>query len=209
VSANVPRPPAASSKSSFPIWIVALVGCLVAMPVLVAVVGIVAAIAIPNFIKFQCKAKQSEARVNLTGLFIAEKAFYGEYDFYTTDLQALNWQPDGSPIYLYGFVEAGPYRDGLRPGATLPTDYDPERMDTSDPSVFTSPGYKTDKMRDQSGYALSPQDLPSEAVVASDGSTFKAAAIADISGSGYSQRFDVWTIDENKTLTNTENDCGF
>src|SRR5690349_2427434 len=126
MSANVPRPPSEKPKAAFPVALIALIGCVVALPFLVAVVGIVAAIAIPNFIKFQCRSKQSEARVNLTSLYIAEKAFYAENGWYTSDLEALNWQPSGSPIYLYGFSQGGPHEDDLPRGAIAPSGYDPE-----------------------------------------------------------------------------------
>ena len=74
----------------------------------VVVVGILAAIAIPNFLKFECLSKQSEAKTNLSGLFTAEKAFFGEYGTYSSDLLIVNWQPDGLPVYLYGFAHPGP-----------------------------------------------------------------------------------------------------
>jgi len=199
-----PRVPE-KAKPAFPVWIFALVGCVVVVPVIVAIVGILAAIAIPNFLKFQCKSKQSEAKVNLSGLFTAEKAFYGEYGFYTTDLKALNWAPDGSPMYLYGFVEEGP--DRVPSGVTPPVDYDTSRKDTSDPTVIGGM-YNTSKMRDSLGGALSPEDLPADAVVSESG--FVAAAIGDVDPDGsYSglSNLDVWTIDESRTLLVVENDC--
>src|ERR1043165_1121016 len=44
---------------------------------LVPIIGIQAAIAIPNFIKFQARSKQSECKSNLKGLYTAAK-FYKE-----------------------------------------------------------------------------------------------------------------------------------
>src|SRR5256885_12636669 len=76
---------------------------LIELMIVVAIIGILAAIAIPNFLKFQCKSKQSEAKTNLSGIFTAEKAFFGEYNTYGTDLISVNWQPDGTPLYIYGF----------------------------------------------------------------------------------------------------------
>jgi type II secretory pathway pseudopilin PulG len=186
------------------VWIFALVGCLVLVPVLVAVVGILAAIAIPNFLKFQCKSKQSEAKTNLAGIWVAEKSFYGEYGFYTTDLKALNWSPDGAPAYLYGFAEEGP--DRLPGEATPPSDYDPSRKDTSDPTVIGGL-YSTVKMRDVNGSPLTGADLPADAVVTESG--FTAAAIGDVdTDSSYGgASLDVWTIDEVRMLRVVDNDC--
>ena len=41
---------------------------LIELMIVVAIIGILAAIAIPNFIKFQARSKQSEAKANLNGL---------------------------------------------------------------------------------------------------------------------------------------------
>lgn len=196
---RVPEKP----RPAFPVWVFGLVGCIVLLPMIVAVVGILAAIAIPNFLKFQCKSKQSEAKANLSGLFTAQKAFYGEYGFYTTDLKALNWEPDGTPLYLYGFAEAGP--DRIPSGAQAPADYDPERKDTSDPLVLNG-GYSSAKMRDLTGYPLAASGFPTDAVVSEDGEHFVAAAIGDID-TDFPVSLDVWTIDEKRQLNVNNNDC--
>jgi type IV pilus assembly protein PilA len=53
---------------------------LVELMIVVAIIGILAAIAIPNFSKFQARAKQSEAKANLKGIYTAKHAAYGETD---------------------------------------------------------------------------------------------------------------------------------
>src|SRR5687767_12757225 len=108
---------------------------------------ILALTAVPNFIKFQCKSKQSEAKVHLSGLFTAEKAFYGEYNSYTSDLVSLSWTPDpgeggNGPRYLYGFHYFGP--DESIPG--MGSDYDIERADSAHPDVVARGGYSTSRM---------------------------------------------------------------
>jgi type IV pilus assembly protein PilA len=51
---------------------------LIELMIVVAIVGILAAIAIPQFLRYQVQARQAEAKTNLAGIFVAELAYYGE-----------------------------------------------------------------------------------------------------------------------------------
>ncbi len=51
---------------------------LIELMIVVAIIGILAAIAIPQFLKFQAKSKQSEARTILSGIYTAETAYFAE-----------------------------------------------------------------------------------------------------------------------------------
>ncbi len=55
---------------------------LIELMIVVAIIGILAAIAIPNFLRYQAKSRQSEARTNLGGIFVAETSFFGEQTRY-------------------------------------------------------------------------------------------------------------------------------
>ena len=55
---------------------------LIELMIVVAIIGILAAIAIPNFLKFQAKSKQSEAKTNLKGIYTAETGYFGEQNTY-------------------------------------------------------------------------------------------------------------------------------
>lgn len=51
---------------------------LIEMMVVVAIIGILTVIAIPNFLRYQAQTRQAEAKTNLGGIFVAELAYYGE-----------------------------------------------------------------------------------------------------------------------------------
>lgn len=78
----------------------AIIG-LVLSVVVIPVQGILAAIAIPNFIKFQGKSKQSECKANLKSLFVAQKAYYAEKDAYGATAEEISFAPMGATRYLY------------------------------------------------------------------------------------------------------------
>jgi type IV pilus assembly protein PilA len=69
---------------------------------------ILAAIAIPNFIKFQSRSKQSEVRANLRAAFTAQKAFFDESKAFSLHPQAVGFSPEMGNRYLYAFALTGP-----------------------------------------------------------------------------------------------------
>lgn len=72
--------------------------------IVVAIIGILAAIAIPNFLSYQAKARQSEAKVALGGIFTSALAYFAEHDtFSVSPADSLHYSPSGSPRYDYYF----------------------------------------------------------------------------------------------------------
>jgi len=55
---------------------------LIELMIVVAIIGILAAVAIPNFLRYQAKSTQSEARVLLSGLYTAQTAYFAENNAY-------------------------------------------------------------------------------------------------------------------------------
>jgi type IV pilus assembly protein PilA len=55
---------------------------LIELMIVVAIIGILAAIAIPNFLRYQAKSRQSEAKTNLGAIFVAETAYFSEQSRY-------------------------------------------------------------------------------------------------------------------------------
>jgi len=73
---------------------------LIELMIVVAIIGILAAIAIPNFLKFQAKSKMSEAKTNLGAIYTGQLAYFGEQNSYG-DFTAINWSPSGTPRYHF------------------------------------------------------------------------------------------------------------
>jgi len=74
---------------------------LIELMIVVAIIGILAAIAIPNFIRFQARSKQSEAKSNLKALFTAERSYYQEKDKYSIYINEIGFSPERGNRYSY------------------------------------------------------------------------------------------------------------
>jgi len=97
---------------------------LIELMIVVAIIGILAAIAIPNFLRFQLKSKTSESKVNLAAIRTAEESYLAEFGSYVaaaatppsssqtikqtfsgggvTDFETLGWEPEGQVFFQYG-----------------------------------------------------------------------------------------------------------
>jgi len=74
---------------------------LIELMIVVAIIGILAAIAIPNFLRFQAKSKQSEAKTNLGGIFTAQTSWFAERNEFGS-LGQISWAPVGTSVrYRY------------------------------------------------------------------------------------------------------------
>ena len=78
---------------------------LVELMVVVAIIGILASIAIPNYQRFQRKARQSEPKTVLAGIYTAQKVFNTEWGFGTTDLSQMGFdlEAGSNPVYNTGW----------------------------------------------------------------------------------------------------------
>jgi type IV pilus assembly protein PilA len=100
---------------------------LIELMIVVAIIGILAAIAIPNFLQFQLRSKTGEAKTNLAAIRTAEEGFFAEFNIYVTaaatpggvlgttkqnwpnpapGFDQVGWSPEGEVFYNYA-VTAG------------------------------------------------------------------------------------------------------
>jgi len=89
---------------------------LIELMIVVAIIGILAAIAIPNFLRFQSRAKQSEAKQNLGAIFTAYNTYMADNNTFPGHpsvavggsnfncLQVADWEPKGQIRYNYDCV---------------------------------------------------------------------------------------------------------
>jgi type IV pilus assembly protein PilA len=70
---------------------------LIELMIVVAIIGILAAIAIPNFIRYQLKAKTAEVKTNMGGIKTSQESFKAENDGYSgLDAHPTAWDVTGT-----------------------------------------------------------------------------------------------------------------
>jgi type IV pilus assembly protein PilA len=102
---------------------------LIELMIVVAIIGILAAIAIPNFLMFQLRSKTGEAKTNLAAIRTAEEGYFAEFGTYVdastvhpaaaagpqkqnwsggnVSFQTLGWAPEGEVYFTYAVATAG------------------------------------------------------------------------------------------------------
>jgi type IV pilus assembly protein PilA len=84
---------------------------LVELMVVVAIIGLLSAVAIPNFKKYQAKAKTSEAKLQLAAAYTAQQSFFSDFDTYAVCLAFMGYNPVNEVaqrIFAVGFASDTP-----------------------------------------------------------------------------------------------------
>ena len=153
---------------------------LIELMIVVAIIGILAAIAIPNFLRFQAKSRQSEAKTNLGGIFTAQTSYLGENNRYGSFTE-IAWAPIGtSQRYTYYSGSNGAGGGGL-------TDF----VDPPTGSVVPHTAW--------AGPVTVGQTVPSGTAPGA----FTAGAIGNVDTD---IAVDIWTMTEQRTLVNVSDD---
>jgi type IV pilus assembly protein PilA len=100
---------------------------LIELMIVVAIIGILAAIAIPNFLMFQLRSKTGEAKTNLAGIRTAEEGYFAEFGTYVgaaalpgvptsqkqlwpvpaVGFDTVGWGPEGQVFFEYQILVPG------------------------------------------------------------------------------------------------------
>ena len=162
---------------------------LIELMIVVAIIGILAAIAIPNFLKFQAKSKTSEAKANLKAIYVSETSYFGENNAYG-DFSTTNWVPVGKKLY-YAYSVAG---DPPTTAAVSPNPY------TATATTYTATLGYTGTV----SWVIPPGILGAGATAtpANTTSAFTAGAAGNVS-SGVTNP-DCWVVNNSNILANTQ-----
>lgn len=163
---------------------------LVELMVVVAIIGILAAMSVGQVQKQISKARQAEAKTNLSSLYTAMKAYHAEYGAYTTHFDKIKAGFEGQLRYQTGFNNA-----------------------VAKPAADTSPGNGNNVIStathcnnngtgvmNANGCAVIPSNgvqPPTTNATASTATTFHITANAAIYAAN---RNDQWSINQNKDL---------
>jgi prepilin-type N-terminal cleavage/methylation domain-containing protein len=79
---------------------------LIELMIVVVIIGILAALAIPRFMAATIKAKESEAKTILKQIFTLERVYRQEEGEYTTDLAAIGFEEPSNNKFDYTVTAA-------------------------------------------------------------------------------------------------------
>ncbi len=169
---------------------------LIELMVVVAIIGILAAIGIPQYSKFQARARQAEAKGALSALYTSEISFQGEWNVFSADLLQIGYAATGAGLrYKTGFSAICTFTAPWPPTLAVQA-----AANIANTTAAVSPGATW------AGAAtlISGLTIPAVATCNNTASpaTFTAGSIGRARNSVTEAVNDVWTIDQNKTMRN-------
>lgn len=179
---------------------------LIELMITVAIVGILAAIAIPTWSSMVSKSRQTEAKLGLAAIYSLQTAYHGVANTYGS-LAEIGFVSEGEGRYGYvisaeSFVPpeidvgtgGGSEGSGLWGGGNLPDPYGQNYGADDDDDDGESLGDDDDGSGGGGSYGLGNPHY--------DGTSFEVVAVGVISAAPSPNDMDVWSIDNFHTLEN-------
>jgi type IV pilus assembly protein PilA len=164
---------------------------LIELMIVVAIIGILAAIAIPNFLRFQLRAKASEGKTNLKAISIAEEGYFAEFGTFVPaaanpgvpgaskqdwallpsvvhGFNTIGWAPEGEVFYQY---EVG--ADAPAPGMPAREFHAAGRSDLDGNATFNEWAY----VKPIVGMAVSTAPVPGIVTMCAAAGVYDAVAL--------------------------------
>jgi len=160
---------------------------LIELMVSVGIIGILATVAVPQYSKFTNKAKQSEAKTALGGIYMTEKALFVEKNDYSDCLATIGFSLDSSNRhYLVGTT------GGVQGGS---------------PTACSTAAAGTNWFEETASGAgaVASGNLPTLAGTTT--STFQFGAAANLTKKTAAV-YDTWTINQDQVLSNGSGAAG-
>jgi type IV pilus assembly protein PilA len=161
---------------------------LVELMVVVAIIGILAAMSVGQVQKQIAKSRQSEAKTNLAALYSSEKAFQAEWAQYTTRFGPLGLSYNGDLRYNTGFIV-----DVAEPATYTGTPGVAANINTLTVCAIAGSGCRT-----VNSNGLAPVAI----TLSTAANTTALAFVAEANASIFNAVNDKWTMDDTKALVN-------
>lgn len=167
---------------------------LIELMMVVVIMGVLAGVGIPQYQKFQMKAKQSEVKALLSGMYTAQKAFYAEWNQYYADFNAVGYGLDGNLGYYVAFATQGVNGPSTHPNPIY----------RRGPRVFNATSFCNTRVNGQPQCNISKARTrtPVGGTTARI-STFAFGGSANIDNDA---TLDQWRIDQNRQFTQVRDD---
>jgi type IV pilus assembly protein PilA len=163
---------------------------LVELMVVVAIIGVLTSVAIPNFRRYQAKSKTSEAKIQLAGIYSAQTTMQSDYDHFAHCLENAGFTAPVNNYYAVGHSAATNAANTLVRG---------EGGDCPNAATFQWAAAKN-----VGGVAVTTAVHTAQltAVVDATGETFTASAVGYIdSNNNTAATASIWSIDDTKAVS--------
>ncbi len=177
---------------------------LIELMLVVAIIGILAAVAIPQFSKYQARARQSEAKGYLSGVYTANKSFQSEWGQYTGDffdmgfgINKANNRYDVNLGACVGYVTLG---GAPLQAPTVASAVSGSVVTAGTPVALTAANFVYNAIPPAMGTTSCFVNIPVQTFTAVAYGNPNSTMVAPTAANG-----DIWSIDQDKAVRNTQN----